>query len=896
MAWQHHLYRDRHQDWSDEFASHIDIATDEYIAKGMSPEEAATAARRRFGNPTLQREQIYQMNTIAFLDSLSRDVRYGLRVLGRNKGFTAAVLLTLAIGIGANTAVFTVLDSVLLRPLAYPRPDELVVLRQMAPGAEGIASQTDGLRLSASMYFTYSDQNRAFQSLGVWNNQVANVTGTGLEPEQVRTIVLTDGVLQSLGVAPAVGSWLTKPDHLPNARQKAMLSWGYWQRRFGGDPSAVGRDIVVDAQSREIVGVMPRGFRLADTDADVILPLPIDRARATLAGFGLRGIARLKPRVSIAQADADLVRMLPIWMNSWTNGPGTNGKGYERWKITPAIRLLKADVIGDAGDLLWAVMGTIGLVMLVACASVTNLLLVRADARQQELAIRASLGAGRRRIVRELLVESVMLGMFGGVLGAVIAWAGVRLLVAFGPRNMPRLAEISIGGRELAFAALLSVIVGFLLGLVPALKYAGSRLAGALRSSTRTSSASRERHRARNVLVISQVAMALVLLVCAGLMIRTFHALETVDPGFTDPRHLQILRVAIPNQLIAEPARVIRTQKAIADKLEAIPGVTAVGFADAMAMEDPGHMWDSIVAADKTNPRGEIPPLRWYKYVSPGFFHAAGTRLVAGRDLTWSEMYGGRPVALVSANLARELWSAPSAGIGKRIREGSFEPWQEVIGVVEDVHENGANEDAPAIVYWPVFKINGFAPGPLNAMRAVTFIARSDRAGTESFLAEVRQAVWSVSASLPVAAPRTMQDVYGRSLERTSFTLTMLVIAGAMALLLGVIGIYGVISYSVSQRRREIGIRLALGAPRGELRSMFVRHGSMLFGIGAIIGLAASVGVTQLLKSLLFGVSPLDPMTYVAVPLVLGSAVLLASYLPARRASLADPTEALRME
>jgi predicted permease len=315
-----------------------------------------------------------------------------------------------------------------------------------------------------------------------------------------------------------------------------------------------------------------------------------------------------------------------------------------------------------------------------------------------------------------------------------------------------------------------------------------------------------------------------------------------------------------------------------------------------MAMEGLGHFWDSINVADKPNRANEPRPMRWYKYVSPDFFRTAGTRLVAGRDLTWSEVYNFSPVALISENLARELWGSPRAAIGKQIRQGGLQPWRDVIGVVEDVYENGAGEPPPAIVYWPPMARNGPAPIPLSVRRALTFIVRSERAGTEGFLGDVRKAVWSVSQSLPVASTRTMQDVYGRSLARTSFTLVMLLIAGGMALLLGVIGIYGVISYAVSQRRREIGIRLALGAPYRELRAMFIRQGSFLFGAGAVIGLAASVGVTQLLKSLLFGVSPLDPVTYVSVSLVLGLAVMLASYVPARRASLVDPAETLRME
>jgi predicted permease len=482
------------------------------------------------------------------------------------------------------------------------------------------------------------------------------------------------------------------------------------------------------------------------------------------------------------------------------------------------------------------------------------------------------------------------------VLGLGLAHEGLHLLVAIGPANLPRLSEISIDARTLWFTLALSLLSGLLFGLIPALKYAGPRISLALRSAGRTSSVSRERHRARNLLVVAQVALALVLMVSAGLMIRTFQALRTVEPGFTQAEHLQTMRISIPESLIAKPEQVIRIQNDILDKVAAIPGVTSVGFASEMPMEGFSSMWDSIFAEGKTYPANEIPPLRFYKYVSPGFFHAAGTRIVAGRDMNWTEVYGGRPVVLLSENLAQELWGKPSAAVGKRIREFPSMPWQEVIGVIQDVRENGVDQKTPEIVYWPSIGENIFGPSTLNAIRTVTFVVRSDRAGTESFLNQVRQAVWSVNSSLPVASVRTMQEVYGESLARTSFTLVMLGIAGAMALVLGVIGIYGVISYAVSQRRREIGIRMALGAQQGELRRMFVRYGLALAGIGVVIGLAASVGLMRLMKSLLFGISPLDPLTYAAVPVVLVTAAVLASYLPARRASAVDPVEALKAE
>ncbi|HTR35543.1 MAG TPA: ABC transporter permease [Bryobacteraceae bacterium] len=889
---------------SEEMESYVQIETDENIARGMPPEQAGAAARRKFGNSTLIREEIYRMNTIVFLDTLARDVRYALRALRHNPVFTAAALLTIAIGIGANTAVFSVVNSVLLRPLPYPKAGQLVALRQLAPGAAGLASFVDGLHLSPSMYFTYAEHNRTFQSLGVWVTGAANVTGLA-EPEQVRVVWVSDGVLQALGVAPALGRTLNAQDQIPRGSVPfdfagrpgtVMLSYGYWQRRFGGDRSVIGRNIAVDSRSLEIVGVMPRGFQVVNAESDLIAPLAFVRGNIILAGFGFNGVGRLKPGVTIAQANADLARLLPVWMNSWSNGPGTNGHIYETWKITPALRALKQDVVGNISDMLWVVMGTIGLVMLIACANVTNLLLVRAETRQQELAVRAALGAGWRRIVRELLVESLMLGLVGGALGMVLADGGLQLLRVIGPANLPRLNETSLDARALAFTLVLSLLSSLVFGLIPALKYAGPRISMALGSSGRTASISRERHRTRNLLVVAQVALALVLLVSAGLMIRTFQALRTVDPGFTAPEHLETLRIAIPDSLIAEPRRVLRTQRDVLDKLAAIPGTSAVGFASEMPMEGFDPNWDNIFAEGKNYDPGQIPPLRFFKYVSPGFFHAAGTRLVLGRELTWAEVEGLRPVVLISENLARELWGSASAALGKRIRQYPNMPWHEVIGIVQDVPETGVHEPAPEIVYWPSMMNNFFGPTPLNALRVVTFVIRSDRTGTEGFLNQIRQAVWSVNASLPAASMRTMQEVYDRSLARTSFTLVMLAIAGAMALILGIVGIYGVISYAVSQRRREIGIRLALGAQPAVLRTMFVRHGLKLACVGVLAGLAAAAGLMQLMKSLLFGISPLDPLTYLSVPVVLVAAAVLASYLPARRAAAVDPVEALKAE
>jgi putative ABC transport system permease protein len=393
-------------------------------------------------------------NTVTFFDTLVQDTRYGLRMLRRSPTFTVAALLTLAVGIGANTAVFSVVNSVLLKPLQYPHPDELIAIRQVAPGAAGLANVSDGLLLSPSMYFTYAEHNRTFQAMGVWVPGAANVTGLA-EPEQVRVISVSDGVLQALAVSPVIGRWLSQGDQIPEAPKTVLLSYGYWQHRFAGSRSVIGRTIRVDSIPRQIIGVMPPGFSIQNTNFDLIAPSAFDRGKLILAGFGFHGIARLKPGVTILQVNADLRRMLPIWMDSWTNGKGSNPHFYEVWRVTPAVQFLRQEVVGNIGDVLWVVMGTIGLVMLIACANVTNLLLVKAEARQQELAIRAALGAGWSRILRELLVESFLLVMMGGLLGLALAYEGLKLLIAVGPASLPRMGEISLDARALAFTFLL---------------------------------------------------------------------------------------------------------------------------------------------------------------------------------------------------------------------------------------------------------------------------------------------------------------------------------------------------------------------------------------------------------------------------------------------------------
>lgn len=887
------LFRRQHlnAELAEELREHIEQKIEQLMRlENLSRTEARQAALRAFGNPALVETRSREVWQWPRVESVLFDLRLALRRLTKSPGFTATVLLTLAIGIGANTAVFSIVNSVLLKPLPYPQSGRLVSLKLNAPGAAGLADFQKGLPLSPSMYFAFKENNRTFKSLGIWTTGKANVTGLA-RPEQVDTILLSDGVLQSLGVPPLIGRALTAADQVPNGPQNVVLSYGYWQRRFGGDRSVIGHTINIDSQAHTIVGVMPRGYRIVGHGFDILLPCSFQRNDLPLSGFTYQGLGRLKSGATIPEADADIERAIPIWMNSFSNGPGTDSRLYARWKITPDFHSLKQEVVGNAGSVLWVVMGTIGLVLLIACINVANLLLVRAEARQAEMSIRAALGAARGQIARELLVESLLLGLSGGLLGTGVAYLALRLLTRIGPANLPRLDEISLDSHALLFTCAVSLFSGLFFGAIPAWKY--SRNPAALHlGATRTVSASREAHRSRNILVIAQVAMAFVLLISAALMIRTFQQLYSVNPGFKDAASLQTFHIAIPESSVADSQQAIRIENNIADKLAALPGVTSIGFSGFAPMEAEGRDWNLLYVEGKTY-QGDAP-IQLFNFTSPGYFHALGTPVVAGRDVTWTDIYGQRSYVIVSENFARQQWGSASAAIGKRIHEGHLMPWYQVIGVAGNLRNDGVDRDAPATIYWPAMIHNPWRG--TYTPRAVTFVVRSPRAGTQSFLREVQQAVWQVDASIPVASMRTMQEVSSQSLARTSFILVMLGIAAAMALTLGIIGVYGVISYSVSQRSREIGIRLALGAQKRELHLMFVRAALSLTGVGLIIGLGAAAVVAQLMRTLLFGVRPLDPLSFAVVPLVLAVAAALASYLPASRVSAINPADVLKAE
>jgi putative ABC transport system permease protein len=884
------LSRKRPADLDDELQFHLEQCARENVAKGMTPQEARRQAAIAFGGVQRTREQCYEQRPGWQLERLFQDTRYVLRRLKRAPTFTAIALVTLALGIGATTAIFSVVEGVLIKPLPYPQAESLVGVWHTAPGMKGIG---DGLPCSPAMYFTYREESRTFQNFGLYARNGATVTGLG-EPDVVPTLVVTYGTLQALGVQPKLGRWFSQADDTPGTPETVILNYGYWQRRFGADPAVVGRTLTIDQHPRTVIGVMPSGFDLKNNQPDLILPQRLERNKAFLGQFGWQAIARLRPGVTLQQANADQARMIAIWLKAWPPAAGFSRDVFERAGFGPKLQPFKQEVVGNIGTVLWVLMGTIGVVLLIACANVANLLLVRAESRQHEMAIRAALGAGWKTIAREMLLESAVLGLLGGSLGIGLAYGALRILVVKGPQTLPRLNEIGIDPLVLGFALGISLLAGLLFGLIPVLKYAAPEIATDLRGVGRSFSQGRERHRARNTLVVVQVGLALLLLVGAGLMIRTFQFLRSVEPGFARPEELQLMRILTYPEQVKEPEKVMRMQNAMLDKLAAIPGVTSAAFASDAPLEGLGG-GDALYAEDKTY-NGQIPPVRQFRSVTPGFFKTTGTAMIAGRDFTWTDLYQLRRVAIVSENLAREVWGSPSAALGKRVRSGfQNDPWKEVVGVVADVYDKGPQEKPPTFAYWPAM-MDHFEGEDVNVPRFTVFLVRTKRAATESFLTEARRAIWSVNADLPVFRVQTLKDLYDISMARTSFTLVMLAIAGGMALLLGIVGIYGVIAYAVSQRTREIGIRVALGARAAELQRMFVREALLLAGIGAALGMIAAAGLTRLMSSLLFGITPLDPLTYATVPVFLLAAAALASYVPARRATIVNPVEALRSE
>ncbi|HLH03636.1 MAG TPA: ABC transporter permease [Bryobacteraceae bacterium] len=854
-----------------EIALHFEQLVRELVASGLSESEARIQARREFGSLETTKESCRDQRRVNTVENLLRDLRYALRALRTKPGFSLPALLSLALGIGANVAIFSVVNAVLIRPLPYASPERLAGISNSAVFAGQVFPDW---ALSLDMYAAYRDNARSFEEFGVWTPGSAAVTGTGA-PQQVTTVSMTSGVLRALAAKPVLGRWFSSADERPGAPRAVILSYHYWQQHFAADPRVLGRLLVVDFVPYQVVGIMPRNFEFLNVAPDLFLAQTVAPGTPGSSDADYFGVARLKPGITLAQARQDIARVL----NAWAAADPSWRQALAELHVKPNIHPLKQDVIGDVGAVLEVLMGALAVVLLLVCANVANLVQVRAQSRRDEFAIRAALGAGWSQIARQLIVEGIALAVLGGAAGLALAYAAIRLLLLIGPQDLPRLREISIDSASFGFALACSLVAGLAFGLMAAL---GSALAPKLRN-VRTATQTRERLLTQSTLVVAQVALALILLVGAGLLIRSFAALTAVKPGFTHPEQIQTIRLFLPDAEFPDSARVVRTEAQILNNIAAIPGVQHAAFATALPLELEYHNGNPVSVEGKTPP-GRIPPNRTLKQISPGLFATLGTRLVAGRDFTWDDLFQQRRVAIISENMAREYWSEPSAALGQRLRINGDGPWSVIVGVAENVYDDGVDQPPPGLVYFP------------GVRRGFTLAIRTSRAGSESLLRDIGARIHSVDPNLPLAQTRTLRDLYRRSMARRSIALVLLAVAAAIAVLLAFVGVYGVLAYTVAQRRREISIRLAVGAEPATIRALFLRQSLALVSIGAVAGLLAARLLVRYMASLLFGVPALDLPTYAFSALLILLAALAAGYIPARRAALLNPIESLRAD
>ncbi len=896
-----------------ELADHLEDVYQEALARGASEAEAEAEVEAWLGDADLATDELLRSEPAhvraklgrwmdareegarrkggawTFVADLGRDLRFAVRSLAKRPLFSVVVVLVLALGIGSTTAIFTLLDAVILSPLPYDDADRLVSVSHSAPA---LGVQNAGQ--CAAWHFTYEDENRVFDDIGMYGQGLATVTGSG-EPEAVRVLWVTSGVFRALRMRPVVGRIFTPEDEELGSPNVALLGYGYWQSRFAGDPGVVGQTIEANAQTFEIIGVMPANLQSLGTNPLLIFPLRYDRSTLFVGNIGFGGVARLREGVTLEQANADAARLLPLAFEKFPGGPVADFS--ERARYTPNIQPLKNSLVGSVANLLWIIMAGVGVVLLIACANVANLFLVRSDGKETEMAIRSAMGASRGRIGWEYLKESLSLGVLGGAGGLALANFGLDALVAAGSANLPRLDEVSVNWGVLTFALIVSLGAGAFFGMFPVLRQRRVAPVDALKEGGRSGTTGVRRQRAQNALAVSQMALALVLLIASGLMFRTFVSLWRVDPGFHNPENVLALRLFIPTAEIADPAEVAATHERIALRLAEIPGVQSVALGTMMPMDGVNNV--NPLYVDGFDYSGDqTASIRRHKWIGGGYLETLEIPLLLGRTLTWQDVRERAPAVLVSESLAREYWGSPQAALGQRVSVRS-EPvrWHEVVGVVADVREDGLGQDPPLMVYWPQVTLafwEGDPPDQIFTWRGMGFAIRSDRVGTVGFVDEVRAAVWEINPNLPVRGLQSLEELMGQSISRTSFTLALLGVAAGVALLLGVIGVYGVISYAVSQRSRELGLRMAMGAQAGQVKGLVLRQGLVLSAAGVAIGVALALGLTRLMAGLLFGVSPIDPLTFLAVAAGLVGVALLASYLPARRAAGVDPMDVLR--
>ena len=854
------------EDMAEEMRLHLEQRTEDNIAAGMPADEARYAAQREFGGLEQIKEQAREQHSFAWVGNFGQDLRFGTRMLRKQPGFTAVAVLTLALGIGATTAIFSVVDSVLLRPLAYPRAEELAVFGESSPKVPQIAA-------SPGAYHAWCRQTAFFAQLAAWTFGPYNLTGEG-EPRRVFAQRVTAGYFGTLGLRPELGRDFQPAEETPGLDNVVILSHGLWLDQFGGRASAVGQTIMMDERPFRIVGVMPERF-LLDRHADVYTPLAFTaRDRVNFADRSLLVIGRLKPGVNLEEGKAGLAA---ISARLAAKFPLTN-KG---WGIF-ALPLLDATV-GRMRVLLYLLLGAVGFLLLIACVNVANLLLSRASSRQREIAVRVALGAGRGRILRQLLCESLLIAMLGGGLGVLVGYGGMHLLLAFAPDGLPRLAEVSMNGRMLAFTSALAVCTGLGFGLAPALEATGVDAVETLKDGGHGVGDSLRRRRMRSGLVALEVALALILLTGAGLLARSFLRLQHVDPGF-QARNNYLTNVAlIAQKYPTESSRAAFVDEAVT-RLAALPDVQGVAFTNhTLPTVGMGRSFFNI--AGRTLEPMQLPPAFFYS-VTPDYFRIMGIPVVRGRGFTAQDVAGAPRVALINEEMAR-LHFPDTDPIGQHLSVGGGpDVWCEIVGIVGDVLQGGAGQPKRTQIYEP------FAQSP---SASTLFVIRSTLPLNELSYA-VSKAVHAIDPEIPLTNLYPVGGAINGNLAATRFTLFLFSVFALTALFLAAIGVYGVMTYAVSQRTGEIGIRMALGAQRRDVLGLILRQGAKMVGAGLLAGLAGALAITHLLEWMLYEVSPNDPLTLSVIVVLLSAVAFLACWLPARRATRVDPLVALRCE
>jgi predicted permease len=862
-------------DFSEELQAHLTLEIDRLREEGMSEEQASAMARRNLGNITKAQERFYESRRWVWLDSLWQDLRYGLRQLRRNPGFTAVAVITLALGIGANTAIFSVVNAVVLRPLPYKDGAQLAVILHRGDGPVAPANFID-----------WRNQNHVFKSMGAAESWMPNLTGVD-RPEQIRALRVTYDIFPMLGVQPLLGRVFLPEEDQAGREHVAILSYQLWQQHFGGDVKAIGRTVDLDGETYTIIGVMPQGFKFAPfwaTKAELWAPLVLTARAADRDGNSLRVFARLKPGVTLEQARAEMATITSRLEKEY---PGTN----RNVTVTP----LKQKVVGDIRPALLVLLGAVGFVLLIACANVAHMSLARGAARQKEVAVRAALGAGRARVIRQFLTESLLLTLLGAGVGLFLAVWGIRVLVALSPAGIPRVENISLDSHVLLFVLAVSVFTGLAFGLAPALQASTVNLNDSLKEGGRGSSEGIRRNRLRSLLVASEFALAFILLVGAGLMIRSFSALEAIDPGFNSHNVLSMV-VSVAGTRSGQASQRAVFYQQLLDQVRALPDVRSASAINHLPLA--GDLWGrSILIEGKPIPHPGEAPVAVYRVVLPGYFHTMNIPILRGRDVTESDNLNSPAVVVVNEALARHCWPGENP-IGKRIALRDTLPnpqWITVVGVAKNAKQEDWAENPHIEMYLPYLQSHDYLEDPHAHYAYLTLVVRTGR-DPASLAPAIESKVWGLDKSVAVSQVQTMQQVVEDATAQPRFYLLMLGTFAAIAMILAAVGIHGVMSYSVSRRTHEIGVRMALGATEGEVLKLVVSQGIVMALVGAAAGLMGALLLTHLMSSLLYGVRPFDPVTFAVVSVVLAGVALLASYIPARRAAKIDPTVALRHE